>query len=89
MFKVRPIRPGCPICKGTFESDKPAEEEKPKKKGEETSEPPPEIKKLYEMPFTRRMINQKLIAEIQEQSPEALFKQEMKLAKSNLLMSEV
>ena len=58
MFKIQPIRPGCPICKGTFVTEKNPEDEKPKKKSaEEDVEIPPEILKLYNMVFTRRMIN--------------------------------
>ena len=69
MFKTLPIRSDCPICKGKFEGpEKEGGEAAGKKKkgddGEITIEP--HVKKLYEMTFTKRMINLQMVNYIQK-----------------------
>ena len=89
MFKVHPIRGDCPICKGRFEGEMPSEE-KPKKKGEEEAgQIEPHVKKLYEMTFTKRMINQQLVAYIEKESPNELMLQEMLLSEKGVLLNDI
>ena len=92
MFKVHPIRANCPIktCKGQFISES-ALDEKPKKKGGDDGEIviEPHIMKLYNMTFTKRMINHELVDYIRKESPHELFLQEMKLAERGVLLNDI
>ena len=86
MFKTRPIRVDCPICKCKFETPPPVVDDEPKKetkkKGKKASEPvevaDPSINLLYQMMFDRQKINQKLLEKIKKEEPVAFFNQELK-----------
>ena len=73
MFKTKPIRSNCPICKSEFQYvaptvvDAPEKKAKKKAKGKKssTAEPKepvdPTVSMLYQMRFDRQRINQKLL----------------------------
>ena len=89
MFKVHPIRPNCPFCNGQFISES-ALDEKPKKKGDDGEIViEPHILKLYNMTFTKRMINHELVEYIRKESPKELMEQEMKLGELGVLLNDV
>lgn len=65
MFKVFPIRGNCPVCKGEFPGASEASDTPAKKKSDDDALAiEPHVKKLYDMVFTKRMINKQLVDQI-------------------------
>ena len=103
MFKKRPIRPNCPVCKAYFvyveppvveKAEKKAKKAPAKKKKKAASDEPSEPKDpthqmLYQIMFDRAKINQPLLNKIKAADAVEFHKQEMKLGCQGLLLQDV